>query len=78
MLQIQQSSFGTTASGQPVTLFTLDNGMVSAGIINYGGILVFLKAPDKNGTPVDVVLGYETLADYEQGEIGRASCRERV
>ncbi len=68
MLQIQQSSFGTTASGQPVTLFTLDNGMVSAGIINYGGILVFLKAPDKNGTPVDVVLGYETLADYEQGD----------
>lgn len=68
MTVIRQSSFGSTASGQPVSLFTLDNGSASASITNYGGTLVSLIVPDKNGSPVDVVLGYDSIADYERAD----------
>ncbi len=58
-------SFGRTQDGTPVSLYTLRNrnGM-EARIMNYGGIVVSLKVPDRNGTLGDVVLGYDNLADY--------------
>ena len=63
---ISKSSFGTTADGEDVMLYTLRNksGM-EAKITNYGGIVVSLTAPDRNGKFEDVVLGYDTLAEYE-------------
>ena len=64
---ISESGFGTTADGQDVTLYTLQNraGM-TARITNYGGIVVSLTAPDRAGNFEDIVLGYETLAEYEK------------
>lgn len=57
--------FGKTADGQGVMLFTLTNARgAEARIMNYGGILVSLKVPDKNGKLADVVLGYDKLSDY--------------
>ncbi len=52
--------------GQPVTRFTLTNehGMV-AEIIDYGGIVVSLKTPDRDGNMDDVVLGYDDFSGYE-------------
>ena len=48
-----------------VELYTLknENGL-EATITNYGGIVVSLTVPDKNGKLSDVVLGYDTLNDY--------------
>jgi len=40
------------------------NGM-EADIIDYGGIVVRLTAPDRDGEFVDVVQGFNTLAEYE-------------
>jgi aldose 1-epimerase len=37
---------------------------MEARITNYGGIIVSLIVPDKNGKPGDIVLGYDTLAGY--------------
>jgi aldose 1-epimerase len=63
--QVEQRSFGQTKDGKPVTLFTLKNNSgAEAGIINYGGLVIFLKVPDRNGHFDDVVLGYDNLADY--------------
>jgi aldose 1-epimerase len=63
--QINQRPFGQTKDGTPVTLFTLRNNKgAEAGIINYGGLVIFLKVPDRNGHFDDVVLGYDNLADY--------------
>jgi aldose 1-epimerase len=63
--QISQRPFGQTKDGTPVTLFTLRNSKgAEAGIINYGGLVIFLKVPDRNGHFDDVVLGYDNLADY--------------
>ena len=56
---ISQAPFGKTANGTPVEIYTLRNynGM-EARIMTYGGIVVSLKVPDKNGKFGDVVLGY--------------------
>ena len=57
--------FGTTPDGTSVMLYTLRNAAgMEAKITNYGGIIVSLTAPDKNGTYDDVVLGYDSLAGY--------------
>ncbi|MGI5893770.1 MAG: aldose epimerase family protein [Candidatus Merdivicinus sp.] len=68
MTTITKEPFGVTMSGEPVERYVLDNGSMKAGILTYGGILQFLYVPDRKGTPLDVVLGYDTLAEYEKGD----------
>ncbi len=63
---ITSEPWGTTNDGKHVELFTLENkNGLEARITSYGGIIVSLKTPDKNGTLGDVVLGFDKLADYE-------------
>ncbi len=65
-VQWQQRSFGTTACGKPVDLFSFTNDFgVTLSVTNYGGIITSLVAPDKNGKLADIVLGYDSLAEYE-------------
>ena len=63
--EVTGSPWGFLPSGEAVTLYTLtnSNGM-TADITNYGGIVVSLTAPDRNGEYEDVVLGYHTLDEY--------------
>jgi aldose 1-epimerase len=62
---IPKEPFGTTPDGQAVDLYTLRNQSgVEARIMTYGGIVVSLKVPDKNGKLGDVVLGYDNLDAY--------------
>src|SRR5579883_1298103 len=62
---IEKSAYGKTPDGQEITLFTLTNEKgVQAQIINFGGIVVSLKVPDKQGKLADVVLGYDSLEGY--------------
>ncbi len=64
--QIQSEPFGVTADGAPITLYTLTNANgMQAKIATYGGVVVSLTAPDRNGVFDDVVLGYDTVAGYE-------------
>ena len=67
--KMQRQSFGKTEDGQPVDLYILTNkhGM-EAAITNYGGTVVTLKVPDRNGKIDDVVLGYDKLDDYAAGK----------
>lgn len=63
---VEEKSFGTTASGDEITLYTLDNANgMEVDIINYGGIVARLTAPDRDGNFADVVQGFNTLAEYE-------------
>ena len=57
--------FGKTADGHEITLYTLSNkkGM-EVTIINYGGVIVSLKVPDRKGQFADVVLGFDSLDGY--------------
>ncbi|HKP82317.1 MAG TPA: aldose epimerase family protein [Pyrinomonadaceae bacterium] len=62
---VTKASFGKTADGENVDLYTLRNTKgVEAKITNLGGILVSLKVPDKNGKFDDVVLGFNDLDSY--------------
>ena len=48
-----------------MSLFTLRNiNGAEVGICNYGGLVIFLKVPDRKGHMGDVVLGYDKLDDY--------------
>ena len=62
--KITRQAFGHTADGTPVNLYTLADGKVEVRITNYGGIIVSLRAPDRNGRFDDVVLGYDSLDKY--------------
>ena len=62
---VTKTPFGTTADGQAVDLYTLTNASgMQAAITNYGGIIVSLKVPDRQGKLADVVLGFDTLKGY--------------
>ena len=63
---ITETPFGNY-EGQAITEYTLTNGNgMQLSIINYGGTITKLTAPDKNGTMGDVVLGYDSLSGYLQ------------
>jgi len=62
---LKMESFGKTADGQQVQLFTLTNkNGIEAKITNFGGIIVSLKTPDRKGQLTDIVLGYDNLEGY--------------
>ncbi len=58
-------NFSKTINGKEVNLFTLKNknGLVTQ-ITNYGGRIVSLWVPDKNGTFADVSIGYNNIDAY--------------
>jgi aldose 1-epimerase len=65
---ITSQPFGQMPDGRPVSLFTLAaGGGLRVTITNYGGAIVSLLAPDRAGTPADVVLGYDKLESYLKG-----------
>src|SRR3712207_4013466 len=62
--RIERQAFGKV-DGISVDLYTLTNtGGMQARITNYGGIVVSLSAPDRQGKFGDVVLGYDNLDGY--------------
>ena len=61
---IAKQAFGHTADGTSVDLYTLADDKVEVRITNYGGIIVSLRAPDRNGKLDDIVLGYDSLDHY--------------
>jgi aldose 1-epimerase len=66
-MDIKKEPFGI-ANGKEVFLFTLSNSEnVTVKITNYGGIITSLMTPDKNGKTADIVLGFNTLQEYQAG-----------
>ncbi|MGA2203938.1 MAG: aldose epimerase family protein [Terriglobales bacterium] len=62
--KVTSQPFGKMPDGTPVEIYTLSDGAFEARIATYGGIVVSLKAPDRNGKPADVVLGFDDLDGY--------------
>lgn len=62
---LDPAKFDTVINEKPVKLYTLknQNGM-EVCITNYGGRVVSLVVPDKDGKPTDVVLGFDNIAQY--------------
>lgn len=53
--------------GKDCYLVTLKNKNMTASFTSYGGAIVNLLVPDKNGNVADVVLGYDDLDGYVNG-----------
>ena len=62
---LDPTAFDTIINEKPVKLYTLKNknGM-EVSITNYGGRVVSLVVPDKDGKPTDVVLGFDNIKQY--------------
>ena len=61
---VQQKPFGTR-DGRPINLYTLTNANgVEVDAMNYGGIILSIRVPDRKGKFADIVLGHETLDGY--------------
>jgi len=64
--QVKVSDYGVTADGAAAHAYTLSNDHgVSARILDYGGIIAELNAPDRHGQIKNVVLGLADLKAYE-------------
>ena len=62
---LDPAKFDTTLQNKPVKLYTLKNANgMEVCITNYGGRVVSLVVPDKDGKPTDVVLGFDNIAQY--------------
>ena len=53
-----------TANGQPVDLYTLQDGKITVRILTYGGIVQSIEAPDRNGKPANIVQGFDGPDGY--------------
>jgi aldose 1-epimerase len=63
---IQKEDFGTLSTGEQVDLYTLTGSTgIKVKIMTYGGAIVALETPDRDGQMTDVTLGFDNLADYE-------------
>jgi len=61
---LQTQPFGTQ-DGRPITLYTLTNSHgVEVRTMNYGGIILSMRMPNRKGQLADVVLGHDTLEGY--------------
>ena len=65
MAQFRSKPFGVTKNGDKVDEYIISNpGGLEISVLNYGCVIKNIIVPAKNG-PVDVVLGHDTMADYE-------------
>jgi aldose 1-epimerase len=64
LASVTKSSFGASADGTPVEIYTLTSGKIEARIITYGARIVSLQVPDRDGKEGDIVLGYKDMAGY--------------
>ena len=65
-MSISKIKFGVTANGDEVTKYTLkNNNGIEVSFIDLGGVITNLMMPDKDGNIDDIVLGYDTVAEYE-------------
>lgn len=67
VVKLVADSFKKEIDGKQTMLYTLKNKNNAEAIFtNYGGRLVSLLVPDKDGKLVDVVVGFKSVNDYEK------------
>jgi aldose 1-epimerase len=66
-LKILRNSFGKLKSGEEVIKYSLINSNnFTINVLNYGGIITEIFAPDKQGNFENIVLGFDNIRDYEE------------
>lgn len=66
---IKQTVFGTTKDGKEVKEYTVENANgMSFSAIEFGAVIRKVLVADKNGKLTDVVLGFDSVQDYENDD----------
>lgn len=78
-IPIMKENFQVLHEGKQIELFTLknSNGMI-VQVTNYGGKLVSVIVPDRDGNLGDVCLGYESAEEYVNGIASLGATMGRV
>lgn len=64
---VEQESWGALPDGREIIRYTLTNAQgASASFMPLGAAVLSVEAPDRNGALADVVLGFDTAADYNR------------
>jgi aldose 1-epimerase len=61
---VSSEPFGRLPDGTEVDRYLLTDDAISVAVITYGGCIQELVAPDRDGRPADVVLGFDSLDGY--------------
>ena len=62
---LNPKDFKGTYNGQPTALYTMTNAKgMEVCVTNFGGRIVSIMVPDKDGKMQDVVLGFDKVSDY--------------
>ena len=68
MYKLTVRNFGMTEKGEKTCLYTMKNDSgLEVSVSDFGATLVSVCVPGKDGTLVDVTLGYDDAAAYEKG-----------
>ncbi len=66
-MDLREEYFGTTKNGEKVFRYIFENNFnTRLAVLDYGCIIQSIETPDKEGAFDDIVLGYDTLAEYEK------------
>jgi len=63
---LDHATYGTTQGGQAVEIFTMTNDHgLRVRFLSLGGVITEIDVPDRSGRPDNIVLGLNTLREYE-------------
>lgn len=77
-MTIEKRPFGVTKYGEPVTCFRILTQSLQADILDYGATIQSLRVKNRDGQWQDVVLGYDTVGEYEMNDGYLGACIGRV
>jgi aldose 1-epimerase len=63
---VEKASYGLLSSGEAVNAWTIRGESLSVTVLNLGGILYRIEAPDRAGKVINVVRNLDSLASYEK------------
>lgn len=76
-VSVEKKPFGVTKGGEAVNAYIIRNDMLAAEILEYGATIRSLRV-QHDGVWTDVVLGYDTLREYEENDGYLGACVGRV
>ena len=69
-MKISKESYGKTDGGVDLCLYKIENSNgLEVHISNYGATILSIFTPDKNDNLNDIVLGFDSLDDYQSDKI---------
>lgn len=76
-VSVEKKPFGVTKGGEAVNIYCIKNDMLAVEIMEYGAAVRSLLV-QRGGAWTDVVLGYDTLREYEENDGYLGACVGRV